>query len=117
MNSINIGQLIRERMATIGMTQIEFAEIVGKTRQTVASMLESDNIDVKTLQVASDALDFDFFTYYVKGGRELGNLESSPVSISLNVPANAVGDVLKMAFGDFNGKVLLTHLPGKYHKP
>lgn len=58
---IHVGQLIKKRLETSGMTKTEFARRINKTSQNVYSIFERKSIDTALLSVISDILDYNFF--------------------------------------------------------
>lgn len=113
---VHIGEEIEKVVFQRGMSVIELATRIGRTRQTVSSYFSRASIETDVLLLISEALDFDFFQFYVnpqRGGAP--SKSASGVSILLNVSEDRVAALLKAAFGDFNGNVLLSHLPQASH--
>ncbi len=61
----NIGKLIKEQVKEKGMSQAEFARLIGMARQNVAKLVfEKKSIDTDLLCKISEVLDCNFFDYY-----------------------------------------------------
>lgn len=58
---IHIGEMIRREMDRKGVSQTELGEKMNKTRKTIWSMLQQEDIHTKTLRDLGDILGCDFF--------------------------------------------------------
>jgi len=109
---MHIGKRIKEVVDQRGMSTQELATRIGKVRQTVSGYFKKEDLETGMLQKISEALDYDFFQYYKNP-----TLKSSPprsgsgLSLVVNIPADKAVSVLCEAFGEYNGKLLASHLP------
>lgn len=58
---LHIGELIRKKLAELGMTKSEFARRINTSPQNVYGILKRESIDTTLLHRISKVLDFDFF--------------------------------------------------------
>ncbi len=94
---VNIGLLIRNKSRELGINKSELAKMIGIQNQNVNRILESENINTDKLIKISEALDFDFFSYYRPINKiEIGdniaietNGDFSPASINGNISVSA----------------------------
>lgn len=94
---VNIGLLIRDKARELGVNKSELAKMIGIQNQNVNRILESENINTDKLIKISEALDFDFFSYYrpinnVEIGDNIAietNGDFSPASINGNISVSA----------------------------
>lgn len=62
---VNIGKIIKEKVVAKGMTQAQFARLIGMQRQNVnKTVFDKSSIDSNLLCVISEILDCNFFKYY-----------------------------------------------------
>lgn len=57
---IHIGELIKSKFDTSGMTISSFAEAIHKTRTTIYDIFKRRSIDLELLMLISDVLNYDF---------------------------------------------------------
>lgn len=90
---VNIGLLIRDKARELGVNKSELAKMIGIQNQNVNRILESENINTDKLIKISEALDFDFFSYY----RPINNVEiGDNIAIETNgdfSPASINGNI------------------------
>lgn len=62
---INLGVLIKEKVEDKGMSQAEFARLIGMARQNVAKLVfEKASLDTNLLCVISEVLGCNIFDYF-----------------------------------------------------
>lgn len=64
---LHIGQLIRAKLETAGMTKSCFARRIGTTAQNVYGIFKRKSCDTELLKTIGQVLNFDFFSYYQDG--------------------------------------------------
>ncbi|MCE3280020.1 MAG: hypothetical protein K0S44_2211 [Bacteroidetes bacterium] len=64
MAHIHIGKKIKEVLGESGLSVIEFAAKINRTRDVVYKIFGKENIDTALLQKISIVLEHDFFNYY-----------------------------------------------------
>lgn len=70
MKYIHTGDLIEERLKTVGMTKAEFGRRIQTSRQNVNSLLQKDSLDIKLLARISQVLGQDFVAEFLSGTQE-----------------------------------------------
>ena len=88
---IHIGKLIKSIVRERMLKDIEFAEKIQKSRQTVYDLYKRDNVDVKLLLTISKALDYDFFKHFVKEQKML----DTEVSVQFKIKTSEIDELLK----------------------
>lgn len=63
---IHIGKKIEEVFKSSGMTKKSFAEKINKGRENIYDIFKRDSIDTILLQSISDALNHNFFQYFLE---------------------------------------------------
>lgn len=66
LNDVHIGKKLLERVEKLKMSKSEFARLIHVRQQHINRIFDSPSIDTEKLRLASVALDFNFFTYYVE---------------------------------------------------
>lgn len=66
LRNVHIGQKLLEHVEKKKLSKSEFARMIHVRQQHINRIFESSSIDTEKLRLASIALDFNFFTYYVK---------------------------------------------------
>ena len=64
MAKVHIGKLIKKVLESSGMPVAEFASRINRTRDIPYKIFAKDAIDTGQLQVISQVLEHDFFSYY-----------------------------------------------------
>lgn len=77
LRDVHIGQKLLERVDQLKMSKSEFARLIGVRQQHINRVFESPTIDTGKLKLASVALDFNFFTYYVELNKSIIAEESA----------------------------------------
>ena len=78
--NVHIGQLIKERVANVGMTKAEIARRLCMSPANVHKIFKRPSVDAQLLRELSNILDYDFFQHFepdVKRARK----ESTPRDI------------------------------------
>ena len=77
---IHIGEIIAGKLTASGMSKSELARRINKARQNINDILNRRSVDTALLFDISQALDHNFFQYYVENLRENGmeDLSSDP---------------------------------------
>jgi transcriptional regulator with XRE-family HTH domain len=66
-NRVNIGEMIKNKVAEKGISDAAFAKSINIQRQNIKKTIFSKNsVDTDLLILISEILDFDFFQYYRK---------------------------------------------------
>lgn len=89
LTDVHIGKKILEMVEKRKMSKSEFARLIGVRQQHINRIFESASIDTEKLRLASVALDFNFFTYYVK------------------LSTNIVAEESAISWGDGNATVMI----------
>lgn len=66
LKDVHIGKKLLEHIEKKKMSKSEFARLIHVRQQHINRIFDSPSIDTEKLRLASVALDFNFFTYYVK---------------------------------------------------
>ena len=90
-SKIHIGELVKSVVKERKLKDSEFAKMIGKTRQNVYDLYKRDSVDVKFLLTISEALDHDFFTYFLKAQK----LADTEVCVQFKVKTAEIDEVLK----------------------
>jgi len=61
---IHIGQLIKKVVREKNIRDIDFADLIKKSRQNVYDLYKRNDVEVKLLLTISKALDYDFFQHF-----------------------------------------------------
>ena len=63
-NRINIGQIVKEKVAELGISKMRFAEMIGLKRQNIEkTIFLKHGLDTDLLMTIGEALDYDFFLH------------------------------------------------------
>ena len=65
-SKIHIGKLVKSVVKSHELKDVDFANLINKTRQNVYDLYKRDTVDVKLLLTISEALDYDFFKHFVR---------------------------------------------------
>lgn len=107
---VNIGQLIKERVASRGGSIASFANSIGIRRQNIEKTVFSKNsIDTDLLIRISEELDFNFFQYYISEGernnKDYGEKEVK-ATLTIEMGDEKKDQVFKFIFGENNLEIL-----------
>lgn len=86
-HKINIGQLIKQRLDSSGMSYTHFAKLIHVSRPALYGILSGKTIDIDRLILISEMLDYDFIgnVYYAEMPPECGVVE---VTVDANMLIN-----------------------------
>ena len=62
--SVHIGEKIKARARELRMGPTELGKLINTSKQNIYGIFKRKTVDTWLLQKLSDALDFNFFTYY-----------------------------------------------------
>ncbi len=79
---IHIGHEIAERIKQLRITKTEFARRMSMPQQNVNRILDSEHITTDKLLVICSILDYDFFSLYVDGSRDVNVVANGHSSIA-----------------------------------
>ncbi len=68
---MHIGEKIKSRVYELGMSRLQFAKRINKSRNVVYDIFKRESIDTKLLTQISQVLDYNFFHYYYESLSEL----------------------------------------------
>jgi len=102
---INIGQLIKEKVADKGLSQAEFARKIGMARQNVAKLVfDKPSIDSNLLCTVSEVLGCNLFDYYKSNSLDDGTELKATITIELGKEKK--DKTVTFVFGDNNIEIL-----------
>lgn len=102
---INIGQLIKEKVAEKGLSQAEFARKIGMARQNVSKLVfDKPSIDSNLLCTVSEVLDCNLFDYYKSNSLD-GRTELK-ATITIELGKERKDRTVKFVFGDNNNEII-----------
>ena len=86
-HKINIGQLIKQRLDSSGMSYTHFAKLIHVSRPALYGILSGKTIDIDRLILISEMLDYDFIgnVYYAEMPPECNVVE---VTVDANMLIN-----------------------------
>ena len=86
-HKINIGQLIKQRLDSSGMSYTHFAKLIHVSRPALYGILSGKTIDIDRLILISEMLDYDFIgnVYYAEMPSECSVVE---VTVDANMLIN-----------------------------
>ena len=100
---INIGQLIREKVAEKGLTQAEFARKIGMARQNVTRLVfNKPSIDTELLCIISEVLGCNLFDYFKSNMSD--NKTELKATITIEHGKERKDRTFRFVFGDNNIK-------------
>lgn len=74
---VHIGAKIKDRLYELGMSRVEFARRINKTRNVVYDIFKRESIDTNLLVNISKVLDFNFFEFYSEALQEVKQPETT----------------------------------------
>jgi hypothetical protein len=93
MNEIHIGELIKHVVRDSNMKDVDFAKMIGKSRQNVYDLYKRSDVEVKLLLTISRSLNYDFFQHF-----RIAPLDDVPVTdvcIQLKVQPEKLDSLFK----------------------
>ncbi len=108
---IHIGEEIKKVAKKRFSKDIDFAEKMGKTRQTIYDWYKRETIDVNTLLDICQKLSYNFFELYEQQlpfVKKMQNLKEEPVKavLQIELQEEKKDQVLKLVFGENNLEIL-----------
>lgn len=114
--SIHIGSKIKGVFDNSGMPVSELARRIKTTRQNVYGIFERSSIDTALLERIGEALNYDFFHYYISRPAQASVLEEGSAAynkkskrrifIQIEVDPDKENEILKLALGDQTARLL-----------
>ncbi len=108
---IHIGEEIKKVAKERFSRDTEFAEKLGRSRQTVYDMYKRETIDVNTLLDVCKVLSYNFFDLYTSQlpfVKQMEDLQTEPIEATLQIKLrkDKKDQVLKLVFGENNLEIL-----------
>ena len=102
---INVGQLIREKVAEKGLTQAEFSRKIGMARQNVKRLVfDKPSIVTKLLCIISEVLECNIFDYYKSNVSD--DKTELKATITIELGKEKQDRTVKFVFGENNFEIL-----------
>lgn len=80
---IHIGQMIRKRLAEVGMTNSEFSRRIDTSPQNIYGIFKRESCDTLLLQKIGKVLNYDFFQHY--NGQNLNGITATELQKELEL--------------------------------
>ena len=106
---IDIGNAIRKRVDDLGLSKMQFAQMIGLQRQNIEkTVLSKCSLDTDLLITISEQLNYDFFRYYKIADEVNINDYIKPIrgKLSLEFGEKRQEQVFKFEFGENNIEIL-----------
>lgn len=98
---INLGEIIRQKVEELGISQAEFAKSIGIARQNVKkTVFEKTSLDTDLVCVISQFLDCNLFDYYKDCNNFDYSTKEAKVNISIELGTEKQDKSFILRFGD-----------------
>ena len=98
---INLGEIIREKVGEIGLSQAEFARRIGIARQNVVkTVFEKASLDTNLLCEISEVLDCNMFDYFKSN--QADNKTELKATITIEMGKEKKDRTVRFVFGENN---------------
>jgi plasmid maintenance system antidote protein VapI len=98
---INLGEIIRQKVDELGISQAEFAKSIGIARQNVKkTVFEKASLDTDLVCVISEFLDCNLFDYYKDCNNFDYSTKEAKVNISIELGTEKQDKSFILRFGD-----------------
>ncbi len=103
--TVNLGELIRLRVESLGISKSKFAESLNIARQNIEkTVFSKHSIDTDMLCAISNVLDCNFFDYFKNADEECNKLDYKPqvvkATISIEMGTDKQDKQFRFVFGD-----------------
>jgi len=101
---VNLGEIIRNLVEAKGMSQAQFARLIGLQRQNVRkTVFDKTNIDTDLLCVISEVLDCNLFEYF--HSNSIYDAKELKATLTIEMGRKKQDKVLHFVFGDNNSDI------------
>lgn len=105
-NNVNLGEIIRQRVEELGLSQAEFAKNIGLQRQNIKkTVFEKHGIDTDLLCVISEVLECNFFDYFKPSNIIDYTKKEVKAKISIELGSEKQDKTFTFIFGDNKLKI------------
>lgn len=105
-HSVNLGEIIRQKVEESGISQKKFAELIGLKRQNVKkTVFDKHGIDTDLLCIISEVLNCNFFNYFVACNISNYNTGKAKVKVSIELGTEKKEKTIELVFGENKVKV------------